>query len=256
MPRSTFFKWDRPSRRRNDKDEGFSEETDLESYADDYFSDTDSDAELFGIDTDEDDEDHHDNDNDNDNDNENKVECLDLWENGYMDPLTTPAAEPFLGQDSQEMQLSRKLTNYDDFDKAWNELHELSVFERDVELEKDESIWEFIERMHEEVDSGTDYAVARWAWRPESDDGLHAGKRCGKTHTAQDITDCHEKREDGDTTECDNNHSDSDQATVQGCGSGDDSDKNKDVESESASGYGDDDPVYSHGVEAIKAAQV
>lgn len=250
--RSTFFKWDRSSRRRNDNDEGFSEETDLGSYADDYFSDTDSDSELFSIDTY--DNNYDEDDNDNDDDDDFKTECLDLWENGYIDPVTSPATEPFMGQDSQKVQLSRKITDYDDFNKAWYGLHELAVFERDLEFEKDESILNFLERMLEEVDSGTDNAVASWAEYPGSEDGIHhAGKRCGKTLIAQDVTDCQEKYEDGDATECDN-HSGSDQATVQGSGFGDNSGESKDARCENASGYDDDEPVYSHGVGAIKAA--
>ena len=210
------------------------------------------DGELFSIETDDDDQD----DNDNDDNEEDKTGCLDLWENGYIDPLTSPAAEPFTGQDSQEAQLSRKLTDYNGFIKAWYELHELAVFERDLELEKDESIWDFLERMLVEADSGTDCAVARWAGCAESEDGFHhTGKRCGKTLTAPDVTDCQEKHKDGDATECDN-HSGSDQATVQVSGRGDNSDKNKDAECENASEYDDDGSVYSHGVEAIKAAQV
>lgn len=219
--RSIFFKWDRSSRLRNDNDEGFSEEIDLDNYADDYFSDTDSDAKLFSIDTGDDDDD------DDDDDDKYEIECLDLWENGYIDPLTSPAAEPCIGQDSQEEQLSRKLTDYDNFNKAWYGLHELAVFERDLELEKDESILTFLERMLEEGDSGTDYAVAHWAGCFKPEDGLHhVGKRCG-----QDVTNYQEKREDGDAAQCDN-HSGSDQATVQGSVSGDNSDENKVAECE------------------------
>ncbi|KAF9141526.1 hypothetical protein BG015_001262 [Linnemannia schmuckeri] len=205
--RSTFFKWDRrPARRRNeDEDEGFSEKTGLESDAEGYFSDT-----IYTNDSDEN-EDEDDVDSDyriQDNSAamalevfEDDTKSLSLWEKGYIDPLTSPAAESVdLG--FQKVQLSRKLTDYNDFNKAWHELHEWAVFERDLEFEKDESIWDFMERMREEVDSGADYDMTCWAEYPNSEDELHhAGKKCGKTLTAQNVKDCQENHEDGNATD-------------------------------------------------------
>ncbi|KAF8928526.1 hypothetical protein BGZ47_001567 [Haplosporangium gracile] len=240
--RSTFFKWDRhPARRRNDDDdEGFSEKIGLESDVDSYFSGT-----IYTNDSDEDEVDSNYRVKDNSpaialEAFEDDAKSLSLWEKGYIDPLTSPAAESVYS-DSQEAQLSRKLTDYDDFNKVWYELHEWADFERNLEFEKDESIWDFMERIREEVDSGADYDVAHWAEYPKSEDELHhASKKCGKSFTAQSVKDCQENHKDGDATDVTCNKTTMQhQETAQGSKFGNDSDKNKDVDGENASGYDD-----------------
>ncbi|KAG0275680.1 hypothetical protein BGZ96_003693 [Linnemannia gamsii] len=172
--RSTFFKWERPAKQRNHIDEDYNDGTDLVSEADGYFPDTNSTASELsssGSDIDE----NKDEDEDHD-DSENNVKCLDLWEKGYRDPPSSPAAEPADEEQQGEERLSKKLTDYEDLTRSGTN-----------------------SRMREDDEGGAEYDVARWEEYPKPEDVLHhAGKNGDSTLTTQDDTDCQEKHKDGD----------------------------------------------------------
>lgn len=166
--------------------------------ADGYFSDTNSSASEFSSSGSEVDE-NKDGDEDND-DGEDNVKCLDLWEKGYRDPLFSPAAEPADEEQQDEEKLSKKLTDYGDFNKVWHKLHEMVAFEKALDyIDRDETFWQFMERMREYDENGTHHDVARWEGYPEPEDELHhAGKDGHWTLTNRDDTDSQQKHKDSD----------------------------------------------------------